>query len=73
MAGQKPPLEINNHIKVVKMFLYFSSTGNSEHVARRLRNAFHMELSDILSIHEKTLDLQNEELFFGTTLIAKGA
>ncbi len=48
------------------MVLYYSSTGNSEHVAKRLSEAFHMKLADILSIREKTLDLQNEELFFVT-------
>lgn len=48
------------------MVFYYSSTGNSKHVAKRLGEAFQMTVSDICSVKESSIDLDHEILYFVT-------
>lgn len=48
------------------MILYYSSTGNSKHVADRLGKALHTEPVDICLIKEETINLNQQDLFFIT-------
>lgn len=48
------------------MILYYSSTGNSKHIADRLGNFLNSKPVDMCSIKEKTINVAHEDLYIVT-------